>query len=792
MASLKLDTILSIWRTTTNRIVGTRSPYFDTPHPATNKKIEGWQWDQKLWSSAGELDAVAYAPSLWDPIASGILDEDIINGIGDNNDLLLLDVSQSTLSGQHHWSPEINHGYYYINNQEWYFYADQYLTEYFQETTVTGTNQVLHLSHRPKPGVPVQVRRYQYERSEGKYLVDLDFRKKVEFTESGTEPEFIVDTDYDPPHLELNGIYPKQIGGPVTSFPADINALELLGYSTEEDNQEFQLEFYPVDRAQPTEIWTWNNPVSGYQAWTIVSGLDSPTGNAYEVYLDYDLGLIRFGNYDVNTTEGDGRVPPLGHKVGAYYHAALAVHYEPENTKDSILVLNSTANLNPIYASISAGFVQLNNSILEPDSIVLDADLPRINPFLINLGNNVGELRATVRASNGVELEGYQVFFEILDPIIGSFGTSLESTSSITRAGGIARTNYNAPRIADDIGQATIEVEYSGLDTTIYVNGLTDPGDVNSLSIYQIHEEDVVLGMPSGLVDTYYSDYLSEEGIVSGVEASQTWEVEHRSLYELPTPLTYADGDLTTGKKTILLTYKPESANVVDPNTGDYDGAVINVFSPLRPTTITDLSANDQARIKLDFENITLSAPTVSGVKSYFVVGDALTSLRAYTINPRTKQRVYSNTIQMKILIPRNLTGSYFADDLNELSALTIATLLKKPRDISAYSDNDINLTSGYSTNLEDYLEERVSGLEPYADWFRRTRRADSKGLELMDQLVSGIYGPEDIELIAASGMEIPLGFRLSSAGITAASMLDQVTFITPNDTLLSGYFNIE
>ena len=83
---------------------------------------------------------------------------------------------------------------------------------------------------------------------------------------------------------------------------------------------------------------------------------------------------------------------------------------------------------------------------------------------------------------------------------------------------------------------------------------------------------------------------------------------------------------------------------------------------------------------------------------------------------------------------------------------------------------------SGYLSN--EYQLERLTG-ETYIEWFDRTQRGRTSILGLVSVTASGIPG------------EIPLGFRLKSPGITVASVLDAVTYIDPNSTVVSGYFDI-
>lgn len=789
-----VDTTIVVWQTTNRKTIGSRSIYSETPHPATNKKIEGWKWDQRIWPTKNELEAAAYAPSLWDPEVSGVDNSLYESGVGDNNDLLLLDIEEINLNGINHWAPKVNHGYFYIGKDEWYLYSDEYRTEYFEENTVSGSHQVLDLSSELKPTIPIQVRQYQYDRTESKFQVKIDAKKKIEFTTSGTEPEFKVVGTTESPRLELNGIWTKQVGVPVTVFPDDISSLDLLGISSANLNEEFQAEYFPIDRSQPVELWIWSDPVSGVQQWDLISGLQSFTGDNQEAYIDYDTGTIQFGNYDSTNPTGAGRVPPLGKKIGLFYTAGLAAHYEPKYSHDWSLALNSQANTNPVYSAISTGFVQINTEIIEPGEITLEANLPKINPYLIDLGNNVGELTATVKSKTGTPIEGQEVFFEILEPIIGTFGTSAEEISAISRTNGIAKTLFNSPRTTLEAGQATTEVTNTVSGTIIYVNGITDPGDVQRIFTYKIHKSDEVLGLPASGLSLYYQNYLTEESIVSGIQGTENFETNFRNLNSLPTPTVYDPTESSVGKKSILLTIKAADKNVVDPNTGsfDSDNMPLNVYSPLYPSEIIDETTGDIPRIKLVFDNNILELPDVNDTKGYFVIGDSQTRIRAYTINQRTNAKLYSNVIEMKILIPDSVAGSYIIDDLEALPSAIINNLLKKPRDISLLSDGVINPTSGIESFYNDYLEERLySGIhEPYADWFRRTRRGDSAGLLAADSFLSTSgLAPENLSLVDGDSSEIPLGFRLKSTGVTIASLLDQVTFISPNDILPSGYF---
>ncbi len=104
--------------------------------------------------------------------------------------------------------------------------------------------------------------------------------------------------------------------------------------------------------------------------------------------------------------------------------------------------------------------------------------------------------------------------------------------------------------------------------------------------------------------------------------------------------------------------------------------------------------------------------------------------------------------------------------------------------------DDDTSYIQIASTSSE--CEMLVSGIvrpiESYADWFRRTCRGDTLGLQ-----DAGLYMTDiDLEISAVPG-DIPLGFRIKNNDLSfeQASVIDQVLYLDPNDNLASGYFSI-
>ena len=424
MAYIDTDIIVHIYQTVQDNLIGHQSKYTDEEYPGTNKMIEGWKWDKRTWAPLGEFKAVEFAPSIWDPVVSGIDEDSYQSGYGDNKDLLLIDINEVIAEDSNIWAPRLQHGYFYSYDKEWYLYSDSHITEYFTISGVESDNQVLTLSGIYKPTIPIQVRSYEFNRTLAQHSVYRDFRRKIEFSDSPEGPEFTVNTSTNPAKITLDRIYDEAVGSEITlsvsgtADPSDIYGLDIVGLSDGSDGQEFSLKYSPVYTDSIAQVWAWvdaNYPM-GY---TIIDPLDVFTTGEREVKLDTDRGTLTFG------TVGSGIVPPGGHQIGAYYTIGTQVVYEPENSIDSILAYSTAANINPVAAATDRGFVQVGTESIDPASIVLSSDLTfSIDAYIISLGNNVGEMIAEVKGINGDILEGQEVTFEIIDPHVGSFGTA--------------------------------------------------------------------------------------------------------------------------------------------------------------------------------------------------------------------------------------------------------------------------------------------------------------------------------------------------------------------------------
>jgi len=424
------DVIIDIyWTGAKGSSVGFESSYTDIVHPGSNKKIQGWQWDRRVWPTIKELDAIGYAPSIWDPVSSFLTDDYWQSGIGDNKDLLLLSIRDVVLEDDELWVPQVNHGYFYEYNTEWFLFSDDYKIEHFYNNQLFSGVQYVDLEYKPKPGIPIQAKRYRWDKDERKYLKDLDLRKKVEFTGvevddieqdttnadgnisfeniNANRQEFVVDYDFgSTPRVYTNKDYSEAI-----IHSGDFVNYEMVGVSNGQQ-EIFNLEYSPVDPSGQVEIVSYL--ASGAYTWwnRIDSVQDFAFGEPYEYKLDEVLGAVTFWS---------GFVPEIGSKIIARYTKGLEVEYEPERSRDYILA--DGADVNPLNHPFNAGFVLASLKDLGP-TVVLTSDYDTGSDYQTDLASVAGKLIATVEDAEGRAFENQNVTFELFNPVIGSISSS--------------------------------------------------------------------------------------------------------------------------------------------------------------------------------------------------------------------------------------------------------------------------------------------------------------------------------------------------------------------------------
>ncbi len=727
-------------------LVGFDSKYAEEPHANTGNKITGFAWDAAKWPSEVLTNQAHFIPTLTDPDLSQLDDSYFQSGVGDNDDLLIESVSVQIVDHVRQWRPRINHGYYYDTRHEHYLFSDDSHIDY-ASLDDTSTGNFIQLAYSPKTGIPISVRQFGWDRDAGKYTIEKDFQKTIAFTgyiNDGVveetfvapniilwdsvdfdNPEFLLDYTSEPPIVWLNNQYCTAVGeifGSIVGLTLDSVAdHDNIGLTAGVAGQEVNLSNSPIDRNEPVQI-TLEFGGGDWQLWTGVA--EFTNGVFDEVQVDYDLGIIRFGDAVA------GGIPPFGYTMHAAYTTSVAVEYEPEHARDYIE--NTLADLNPIRKYEAEGFVTFIAKPVDAASIELWAELPLVTvdsygPLYI--GNEFATIKAKVLSEDGIPVEGDLVTFEIVGVEVGSFGAAGATTTAITNGQGIAKTLYNGPRNITDMGGATDNVQTVGPETLLFIPDYFAPIDsVDKLFLFQVARTDNLLGLPVADLLSFYEDYLDTEGLngpilnysigslgsygwIAGAYADKIkWEIHNRLVHGLATPITYESGDLITGKKTVV---SQVDADAINPYTGSTPA--VSVVQPSRIEVI-------DTGTEVYFDE---ALPVVTGItdhKSYLVVGPTRVVLRASVVNERLGTTIYSNEIELLIDIPDSMKGLLQVDALNSLPA---GTLLNA-----------------------DYLDQASYDLSP---------------VSLSDT------GP------------LPLGFRIRSPGITLASALDGLTFLNLN-----------
>lgn len=736
--------------------LGSFSNYTSTANPNTGNLIQGWKWDERIWSDETSENNATTLPVNWDPTTSGVTESYFQSGIGSNRDLEFKEVAHIPSSGLNKvdifnvWSPKINHGYYYDFQKEGYLYSDDSELQFLSLSgvvealpSVSGFNEVT-LSGIPKIGVPISVEQFQWDNSDGKYVAS-GIRKKIHFTGQldsegeelstwdsnkqailwdnidQTEDEFIITTSGVLPKVVLNRQYVTEIGGGTVP-----SGLEFLGYTDGSANQQFHTKWSPIDRTLSVNIYSYITSSGTITPWEAVDFDTTLSGN--QVKVDYDLGILEFGD---STVSGQN-IPSVGSSIGAHYYRTFQVEYEPEDTSDCILPTET--NINPIYRQSSNGFVYLSTQLEDPASIELRAALPEVQNNVfgpLNIGNALSAVIATVKDSKGKVLEDQTVDFFITSvPSAGSFANS-STASATTDFNGEAKVYYTPPRSVQDIGEnitasgwsqtnSPTDPEYSGINqiTTFNTESLLIEGDLDNIFLYEVRTDDPLQGYLNSLLDhgdslaqltDYYTDFFDEQDI-QGATRDIEWEQTHRSVWNLAQPLLF-DANNNLGKKK-LVSYIDSTA--LNPHTFE-PGAV----APMQPIDVRSVGAGEYDVV---FDSSSNEIPEPSGSKfpspsgtlySYFLVAPTIVKLQASVFNSRLNQSILSNEISIKLEIPSYLSGLWTLDSINQ---------------------NHID--------------------------------------EVSELLASGI---------TASGQKVPLGWRLRSSSVTLAAALDGVTFLDVN-----------
>jgi len=765
--------------------VGFSSKFTEIPHPGSGNKIEGWKWDKTNWPTSYETEHQYTVPTLTDPIFFGATDSDWKSGKGSGDDIKLLSIQKLHIDDEEVWSPKVEHGYYYVYNQENYLYSEGMIGEIFSNTLDSGNFQYMDLTFIPKPTVPIKVEQYYYSVEQGKYKVYKNWNQRAEFSplvSSGeyleswddtndlilyssvnvTTPEFIVkfDDPDNPPRITLNGDY--RITNLEDALISGVSGYcEIVGESDGSGNQTYNTYYSPICSGETLKVYTYLATTSGTE-WNLLEDIN-PSFSGVDCAIDYDLGQISFGSLN------SGVIPPTGSKIAVQYTSVPAVFYEVENTPDYLY--SPFADLNVLNGVSPKGFVLIKEDITYAGSIVLSADLEETSDDIygpLYLGNIYTKLKCTVYDNRSQRLEGEEIVFEILDGGAGSFGLGEKTSESLSNFNGEAFAFYNPPTSINDIGDATNQVIHSGAINILTFENLFRPSSVDDVFLYQVARSDDVLGVLDrsddvlGVLDTslntnYKTYFTDEQRTYTDLNKEIDEESKYRAAYSLPTSITYEKSDLITGAKHAVIAWDTTATH---PHTGD-----LGAYDMVKPYYYEITDSGVALYYSGTFTDITSSGT----YKSYFAVAPSEVQIRASVYNSSLRRRIYSNTITIKLDISDAQNGVYYTDTLNSIPS-GLLTRVKTEIERDAFRDSLI--VSGLFTDVdieESYQKEKEPYTETRQTWFDRTRYYDTRLLGLEDVSTSGGAG------------HIPLGFRIRSTGLTVASALNGVVFLDVN-----------
>ena len=289
---------------------------------------------QHRWRDDNEINAAAIVSAQWDLDVHEIGTEKFIAGIGDADDLELIDLEKSQDPVRpHSIFARIRHGHYFTGHEGYYLPSSNARLEILSPVS---DGQAFTLAETPRPQLPVFV---------GVYRLDQERRydRWIGYSYSGrtfdkTDAGYQFTLDHKARKLAVNRTF---------TLP-----LQFLGIAPETDRTVFHMPTWPVGAV----LRVWLGPSAARDEEPVKSYAYDPESG------------------DLTVMFPDGNVS-AGRDVYAECVPAIAVLYE-YGAEDSRLV--DTVDLNPAFAGISSGYLYLEHRKRDTRLIELAVDKPRI------------------------------------------------------------------------------------------------------------------------------------------------------------------------------------------------------------------------------------------------------------------------------------------------------------------------------------------------------------------------------------------------------------------------------
>jgi hypothetical protein len=469
--------------------------------------------------------------------------------------------------------------------------------------------------------------------------------------------EFLIDnwSNSSQVNLLFNRDYTYTVGVTPVSYQ-DIGTLDILGSSDYTEQQVFHLEKFPVDPST-FELYTVDSTAEVWDQWTRVdtyqdllnAGLTaSYPANYY--YLDKDLGRVVFGTINAG-------IPIDGRYICAKYDVLLRVEYEEEDTATIITAWDS--DISPVTQSVNQGFICITHQQLNPTRIVLKTDKEAIAGIEsltygpVYVGSDTAVLRAEVYAQDGTPLPNIEVSMVLTPSAVGSIGGSTSGSSSSTTDGnGYAYSYYQPPIDAEDMGYYATSISAVQGNDLVLDNptaGLTVDDD---LYLYKVLKDDPLLGAID--LDSFLPSPPRSVTQYSEPEYSIRYNVWRDSIIQ-EYNLEEWDSSIPNGRKVVVYNWDGTAINPILGTTG--------AFIPTRPTSIDSdggrLTYPAGALLPSDPDNYLSYPPYYQDIGAYWVVTNKYIEVQASCYSPYYNRIIYSNTIRMKVMLPRYLLGEH-------------------------------------------------------------------------------------------------------------------------------------
>src|SRR3972149_11675714 len=185
-----LAIILTVFnRETDNISIGFLSDYTEgLGHPETGNRIEGFTWDNLRWPNPEILNNREVVPTSFDPPRTGISKKHWQAGVGSLHELAIQEFHRRRVDSRDRWVPVVKHGYFYIDNVQYFMFSDGAWTEYIDITDVatvgpvgdTATWNKKQLGATPSGEAPIYIRQYLRDSVTGEVSVRYDWTNRGE------------------------------------------------------------------------------------------------------------------------------------------------------------------------------------------------------------------------------------------------------------------------------------------------------------------------------------------------------------------------------------------------------------------------------------------------------------------------------------------------------------------------------------------------------------------------------------------------------------------------------------